>query len=75
MRRSASILAAAAIFVVSLLTVLSSSTALATESATIHRLYNRYIGWRFYTADASERDALVEVGWRDDGVAWYGIGS
>ena len=70
MRRRASILAAAAIFGVSLLTVLSPSTALATESVTMWRLYNRWTGEHFYTASAAERDGLIAVGWTDEGKGW-----
>ena len=70
MRRRTSILAAAAIFGVSLLTVLSPSTALATESVTMWRLYNRWTGEHFYTASAIERDGLIAVGWTDEGKGW-----
>ena len=46
--------------------------ALAADSGSqqMHRLYNPYSGEHFYTASASERDALVGVGWRYEGVGW-----
>lgn len=34
------------------------------------RLYNPYDGDHLFTTDGSERDALVPLGWRDEGVAW-----
>ena len=36
----------------------------------MYRLYNPYTGEHFYTASASERDGLVEVGWNDEGTGW-----
>ena len=45
----------------------------------MYRLYNpnatgRYeAGAHHYTADTAERDSLVAIGWRDEGVAWYGV--
>lgn len=36
----------------------------------VHRLYNMGTGEHFYTANAVERDHLVAVGWRYEGVAF-----
>lgn len=41
-----------------------------------NRVYNPNAleaGAHHYTADADERDRLVEVGWSDEGIAWYGM--
>lgn len=37
----------------------------------MHRLYNKWTGEHFYTAQANERDELVKVGWTYEGVGWY----
>ncbi len=42
----------------------------ATWGVTMYRLYNPYSGEHHYTASATERDALVKAGWRNEGVAW-----
>ena len=36
----------------------------------MHRLYNPYSGEHFYTASTDERDYLIEVGWKYEGVGW-----
>ena len=36
----------------------------------MYRLYNPNSGEHFYTANAGERDSLVNVGWNYEGVAW-----
>lgn len=36
----------------------------------VYRLYNRYTGMHHYTVDASERDGLVELGWKDEGTSF-----
>ncbi len=36
----------------------------------VYRLYNPH-GFHHYTANTKEREALVKLGWRDEGVAWY----
>ena len=41
------------------------------ESAPMYRLYNPNSGEHFFTADAEEKDHLVDVGWDDEGIAWY----
>ena len=45
------------------------------SQVTMHRLYNPYTGEHFYTASDAERDNLVGVGWKEEGVGWYGVGS
>ena len=41
------------------------------ESMTdMHRLYNPHSGEHFYTASVGERDALVKLGWKSEGVGW-----
>lgn len=40
------------------------------ESLTMFRLYNPNSGEHFYTSNQSERDHLVSVGWKYEGVAW-----
>ena len=42
------------------------------SSVVMHRLYNRYTGEHFYTSDVSERDRLVSVAGRTEGVGWVG---
>ena len=41
----------------------------------LYRQYNPYAetGTHNYTADENENDALVELGWEAEGIAWYGI--
>jgi len=36
----------------------------------MYRMYNPYSGEHFYTAKAAERDQLVKVGWKYEGVGW-----
>ena len=36
----------------------------------MHRLYNPNSGEHFYTGSTSERDGLVKLGWRYEGVGW-----
>lgn len=38
---------------------------------TMYRVYNPNSGEHFYTASVAERDHLVEVGWKDEGIGWY----
>lgn len=40
------------------------------ETIDILRLYNPNSGEHFYTTDADERDHLVSVGWKFEGVGW-----
>ncbi len=42
----------------------------------MHRLYNPnavMAGAHHYTIDGFERDYLVDVGWSEEGIAWYGM--
>ena len=36
----------------------------------LYRVYNPHTGEHFYTLSATERDALVRAGWKDEGKAW-----
>ncbi|MDE5758184.1 MAG: hypothetical protein K2H85_06180, partial [Allobaculum sp.] len=36
----------------------------------MQRLYNPNSGEHFYTGDANERNHLVSIGWKDEGIAW-----
>jgi uncharacterized repeat protein (TIGR02543 family) len=36
-----------------------------------YRVYNRYSGLHHYTTSASERDALVSLGWNNEGTAFF----
>lgn len=40
------------------------------DTKSIHRLYNPNSGEHFYTSNTEERDYLVNVGWRSEGVGW-----
>lgn len=40
------------------------------DGGDVYRLYNPNDGNHLFTTNASERDALVQAGWRDEGVAW-----
>ncbi len=37
----------------------------------MNRLYNPNNGEHFYTLSAAERDHLVSVGWKSEGIGWY----
>lgn len=37
---------------------------------TMYRLYNKNSGEHFYTADAAEKNALIDFGWEYEGEAW-----
>ena len=37
----------------------------------MQRLYNRWSGEHLYTSDAIEKNNLMELGWADEGIAWY----
>lgn len=51
----------------------SAQTVLAQEeTAIIYRLYNRNTGEHFYTANKSEKNQLVAIGWTYEGIGWYG---
>lgn len=38
----------------------------------VYRLYNRNSGEHFYTTDKTEATGLVKLGWKDEGIGWYG---
>ncbi|MGN0274378.1 MAG: GBS Bsp-like repeat-containing protein [Chordicoccus sp.] len=40
------------------------------ESLAMYRLYNPNSGEHFYTSNKEERDHLVSVGWKYEGIAW-----
>ena len=42
----------------------------AASARTMYRLYNEWSGEHLYTADASERDGLVKLGWTYEGEGW-----
>ena len=44
--------------------------ALSWDGDEMHRLYNPNSGEHFYTASTVERDRLVELGWKYEGVGW-----
>ena len=37
----------------------------------MYRLYNPNSGLHHYTLSGGERDSLVELGWNNEGIAWY----
>lgn len=37
---------------------------------TLYRLYNHNSGEHFYTGSSTEKDHLVQYGWKDEGTAW-----
>ncbi|WP_300123364.1 hypothetical protein [uncultured Enterococcus sp.] len=39
----------------------------------VYRLYNPNTSNHFYTTNSAEKDKLVRVGWRYEGIAFYGI--
>ena len=43
----------------------------ADETLKMYRLYNPNSGEHFYTGYTSEKNHLVEVGWKYEGIAWY----
>lgn len=42
----------------------------AAEAADMHRLYNPNSGEHFYTANTNEKNHLVKVGWKSEGIGW-----
>lgn len=40
------------------------------QAADMYRLYNKNSGEHFYTADSNEKNHLVKVGWRYEGIGW-----
>ena len=44
----------------------------ADDSQAVYRLYNPNTGEHFYTVNEAEYENLQNVGWKDEGVGWYG---
>lgn len=40
------------------------------SAADMHRLYNPNSGEHFYTATTNEKNHLVKVGWKYEGIGW-----
>ena len=40
------------------------------KTVDMYRLYNPNSGEHFYTASAGEKDSLVKLGWKDEGIGW-----
>ena len=43
------------------------------ESVVMYRLYNPNSGEHFYTGSQSEIKTIVAAGWKNEGIAWYGM--
>ncbi len=43
----------------------------AVEKVKMYRLYNKWTGEHFYTANADEQKGLVKIGWTDEGTGWF----
>ena len=37
----------------------------------VYRLYNKNNGRHHYTPKKAERDKLIKLGWKDEGIGWY----
>ena len=48
----------------------TQATTSASSSVVMHRMYNPNSGEHFYTSSDQERDGLVKLGWRYEGLAW-----
>lgn len=44
----------------------------ADDSQAVYRLYNPNTGEHFYTVNEAEYQSLQNVGWKDEGIGWYG---
>ena len=40
------------------------------NAVSMYRLYNRNSGEHFYTSDVKERDTLISLGWKYEGIGW-----
>lgn len=49
----------------------AQATELSKEVVSMNRLYNPFTGEHLYTANDTERDSLVKLGWEYEGVGWY----
>ena len=50
--------------------ILDAVGGLKIKTVSMYRLYNPNSGEHFYTADVSEKDNLVYVGWKYEGIGW-----
>ena len=64
-----------ALFLMGMLFVSLTVTASEASAATLLRVYNPNSGEHHYTANVNERNHLVKVGWRYEGIAWQSGGS
>ena len=48
----------------------SGSTSATRDYCYMDRLYNRWTGEHFYTANSDEKNELVKAGWKYEGTAW-----
>ena len=62
--------AAAVMVIAAMLLTQLPVLAKSTGSAEMYRLYNPNSGEHFYTANASEKNALRDQGWRYEGIGW-----
>ena len=37
----------------------------------MYRLYNENAGDHHYTSSKAERDHLISIGWKEEGIGWY----
>lgn len=49
---------------------LESSVPTQAKFISMYRLYNTHTGEHFYTSKSGERNSLVKVGWKYEGIAW-----
>lgn len=54
----------------SMTTAAVATGALQESGVQMHRLYNPYTGEHFYTANTAEKNHLVPLGWRYEGIGW-----
>ena len=69
-RKLLSVLVAAALGCSLFAAVPVVSQAADTTGVNMYRIYNPNSGEHFYTKDASEKDGLVTIGWKDEGIGW-----
>lgn len=65
------------LLVMAALAVVPMGPARAADSSTttVYRLYNPSTGDHHYTTDSNEYATLSRIGWKQEGVAWYGVAS
>ncbi len=69
-RKLLSVLVAAALGCSLFAAVPVVSQAADTTGVNMYRIYNPNSGEHFYTKNASEKDGLVTIGWKDEGIGW-----